>query len=239
LGFDVVNGGHVAHELVAHDGAYVPAGHSVQASEPFTDLYEPGGHGEHVESVGVNPGSQRHPAGLGVPAADDELAVHCVHALRRVAAGEEEYVFLGHAMHADVPETVLYVPAGHAVQFGARPVYPGLQEHWKMSREPKGDQLLALQLRHDDSLVARNAPEYLPAGQDLQLPAPSTSLYCPGVQAMQVVPSVEYPTVHRQSEIAVAPTMVVREKGGHGVHACGPVSGLKVLTGHMVHPGPV
>jgi hypothetical protein len=105
--------------------------------------------------------------------------------------------------HISSPETLLYLPAGHAVQTPPMRSYPALQKQSAGDVEPIYEMELTGQLEQADAPVI---DEYFPASQAVQVPAPVIPAYLPIEQATQ--PSV--------------PGHLLAQAQGHEVHPPSP-----------------
>jgi hypothetical protein len=163
--------GQLAHAVAPRPGEYDPAAHGVQAAVTVVALYVPLAHCSHAP-----------PAGPVEPELQTQAASTVL------LTGELEYVGVGHAVHAAVPEPILYFPATHPVHgpaFG--PVYPALQAQPKdvvqvvhETPEKSG------QLVHVDAEVAASAPENFPGPQSVHSALPVAALYFPVKQTVHV-----------------------------------------------------
>jgi len=89
-------------------------------------------------------------------------------------------------VHANVPLTVLYVPAGHKLHAPPLgPVYPALQAQLVAAGAPLGECEFAGQGPHVLSAVWPTAAEYFPAPQLMQARTPAAAEYFPASQSAQ------------------------------------------------------
>jgi hypothetical protein len=179
--------GHVKHVetwLAPTDAEYVPISQSGHVSDPASALYFPAMHSEHVS-----------------PLRPDEPALHMqsISSLLAVGALElsgqsrhssveapttVEYLPAEQSMHAAFPDTILYLPATHCVQFPPLgPVHP------------------ALQMQAVTRVLCTGALEF--DGQVSHAAAPGSDLYLPMPHVVQIPPSgPEEPTLQTQSVCA-------------------------------------
>jgi hypothetical protein len=97
-----------------------------------------------------------------------------------------EYMPALQFVQAPLPDTFLYLPAGHTVHrppFG--PVKPTLQVQAVSAELDPGEFELAGQRKHDP----KSAEEYVPDAQDVHAAEPVVFLYFPAVHALHGLPS--------------------------------------------------
>jgi hypothetical protein len=117
-----------------------PGTHVQFAAEMLpTGEAECSGHSVHVLAVALKKLPATHAQSLtaSLPAGAVEYAGQVMHVLSSVAPTASEYVFTGHAEHAESAARSLYVPARHCVhEPSARSKKPALQKHFSRKNKP-------------------------------------------------------------------------------------------------------
>ena len=163
------------------------AGHTWHALAPTCVLKVPFTQAAHAVAGPEKPTSHAH---WSLPALDTLFAGQDRHALMLVAAKLDEKLLLGHFVHSTLPETVLYVPAGHSAHWPGEvsvvTSYPALQMQSKMDTEATAD---ALVLTHAVHTVMPVQFAYVFAGQSVHAEDPWNDLYLPSAQAAHSGPN--------------------------------------------------
>jgi len=172
-------GTHVPARVAFSALEYVPSAHSTQLPVPGAVLYVPAAQGAHCSSALVF--CVMRACELKKPALHSQKACPCA-----------ECELGGHAKHGTEPETSLYVPAAHGVQFPAGPVCPvgHTLRQSAIEVDPGAESVSAGHAAHRDTLPAPLAFENVFTGhswQSLALPAPATSRYLPAPHAVHAV----------------------------------------------------
>jgi len=94
---------HSVHASEPVTAEYLPASQSVHAPGPEMLLYVPATQAVHVPRLPVYPMVHLHMEISELPASDWEFGGHAWHVVSLVAPKEKEYLFSGHRMHEMLP----------------------------------------------------------------------------------------------------------------------------------------
>ena len=114
-----------ANAAVDARGEMRSALHWLHTAFPCVFLYVPPGHAEQLPAFPVYPMSHKHTV---LSSFGPEFCAHAMQALALVDPLGEIKLPVAHTVHKAFPGAFLYVPAGHAEQLAAFPVYPMLHK---------------------------------------------------------------------------------------------------------------